>query len=455
MHFKGQLLAATISALLLSACGGTEHTIVKLDPPSQETGEDDHDHHDDHDDHHDEGVTDVNGRLLVTSAQSNVVNLYSTADKSLLDAIGTTSYPQYVYGSENHRYAILVQRDLGLVEFVDSGLYQEPHGDHFHAHEQAPTLTDFHLETVKPTHVTVAESGIAIFSDGDKDSAQSAGVAMFSEAHISGEKTEVAQLHYDTYMHGAAQARGEFLISTIRDPETESTLPSEIGLYHAHGDHFHQEQVFDITCPALHGSAQNEAVVAFGCGDGVALITQQGESFTATKLANPDFFAEGQRVGTLKGHHEVEQLLASARNDVLTIEPQSGHIEKLEWQATENYRLASFGFSHGGEHVVILDTAGKLSVFEAHDHDGEQHWEMAGEVQVSTEDLAGMPEDHGFQLTYSQTEQAVYVSDPIAKQIKKFDLEQAALVDTIELDYVPAKLVWLGIAEAEEHDHDH
>ena len=39
--------------------------------------------------------------------------------------------------------------------------------------------------------------------------------------------------------------------------------------------------------------------------------------------------------------------------------------------------------------------------------------------------------------------------DPIAQQIKKFDLEQAALVDTIELDYVPAKLVWLGIAAAE------
>ena len=74
-------------------------------------------------------------------------------------------------------------------------------------------------------------------------------------------------------MHGAAQARGEFLISTIRNPETESTLPSEIGLYHAHGDHFHQEQVFDITCPALHGSA-HEAVVAFGCGDGVALIAR-------------------------------------------------------------------------------------------------------------------------------------------------------------------------------------
>ena len=56
------------------------------------------------------------------------------------------------------------------------------------------------------------------------------------------------------------------------------------------------------------------------------------------QLSANEFFAEGQRVGTLKGHHEVEQLLASARNDVLTIEPQSGHIESARWQATENYR---------------------------------------------------------------------------------------------------------------------
>ncbi|TMO90883.1 hypothetical protein CWC11_22610, partial [Pseudoalteromonas sp. S3178] len=75
------------------------------------------------------------------------------------------------------------------------------------------------LESVKPTHVTVGESGIAVFSDGDKDSQQNASAAMFSEAHISGEQGEVAALHYDTYMHGAAQARGEFLISTIRDPQ--------------------------------------------------------------------------------------------------------------------------------------------------------------------------------------------------------------------------------------------
>ncbi|CAM4412067.1 YncE family protein [Pseudoalteromonas maricaloris] len=450
MVLKGKLLAVAISAILLSACGGTEHTIVKVDPPTQDNGND-NDGHDDHD--HGDAITDANGRLIVTSADSNVVNVYSTADKSLIDSIGVTHYPKYVYSSENHRFAVLVQRDQGLVEFIDGGLYEEEHGDHHHIHEEAPALASFHLESVKPTHVTVGESGIAVFSDGDKDSQQNAGAAMFTEAHISGEQSEVAALHYDTYMHGAAQARGEFLISTIRDPQTETSLPSQIGLYHAHGDHFHQEQVFNVSCPALHGSAQNEEAVAFGCGDGVALITQQGESFSAVKLANPDYFADGQRIGTLKGHHDAEQFIASAGNDVLMVDPEHGHIEKLEWQVSDNYRIASFGFSFAGEHVVVMDTAGKLSIFAGHDHDGEHHFEAAGEVQVSDADLTTMPEGHGFQITFSHSEQAVYVSDPIAKQIKKFDLEEAKLVDTFELDYVPEKLVWLGIAAEESHDH--
>ncbi|RXF00334.1 hypothetical protein [Pseudoalteromonas sp. PS5] len=450
MVLKGKLLAVAISALVLSACGGTEHTIVKAESSTH----DDSSHNDDHDADHHTSITDTLGRILVTSAESNVVNLYSAADKSLIDAIGATSYPQYIYPSENHRFAILVQRDEGRVEFVDGGLYQEAHGDHYHAYQHVPALVDFQLSSVKPTHVTVGESGIAVFSDGDEETAQNAGVTMFSEHHISGEQSEAATLHYNTYMHGAAQARGEYLVSTIRAPESETSLPSQIGLYHAHGDHFHQAQVFDLNCPALHGSAQNEDVVAFACADGVALISQQGSSFNATKVTNPDFFAQGQRIFAIKGHHEVNQFIAAAGNDLVLLAPATGHIEKLEWQASEQYRIASYGFSFGGEHLVAMDTAGKLSVFTAHEHDNEQHWEISGVTQVSDADLTAMPTGHKFQMTFSQAEQAVYVSDPITQQIKKYDLASATLQDTIELDYVPEKLVWLGIAEEASHDHE-
>ncbi|AZZ99762.1 hypothetical protein [Pseudoalteromonas sp. R3] len=466
MIFRAKVLAAAVSAILLSACGGTDHQVSKTQQAvssdesvtegENKAGEETHDH--------DEEIKDVAGRLLVTSSESNVVNIYSAAEQSLIGSVGLTYAPQYAYGSENHRYAILVQREQGIVEFVDSGLYKEAHGDHFHNHEDAPGNVSLQLTSTKPTHVTVNEGGIAVFSDGDADTQKTASVAMFGEAQISGERSQVVKLNYSTHMHGAAQARGEYLISTLRDSESDSTLPSQIALYHAHDDHFDQDKVFDVTCPALHGSAQNDTTIAFGCGDGVAIITQQGESFSAAKVANPGSFTEGMRVGALKGHHAQEQFIASASNQLFMVHPEDGELEALEWQVTDNHRLSYFGFSHDGEHIVTLDSAGKLSILSGHEHEaeqssehqGEHHWEVAHEVVVTAADLKDMPKDHSFSLALSYAEEAVFVTDPIAKQIKKYDLETGELVQTIELDVIPNKLVWLGIAKSEEgHNHDH
>ncbi|MCG7537003.1 hypothetical protein [Pseudoalteromonas sp. OOF1S-7] len=462
MIFRAKVLAAAVSAILLSACGGTDHTVERTAQPvvadeakaeeakaTESEKEADHDEHD-----HDEGVTDVAGRLVVSSADSHVLHVYSTADQSLIDSIGLTYAPDYLYGSENHRYAISVQRTNGMVEFLDGGLYQEAHDDHFHAHQDAPAAVSFYLESVKPTHVTVSEGGIAVFSDGDVKSQHSASVVMFNESHISGANKEVPVWEYSTYMHGAAQARGEYLISTLRDSSSESLLPAQVGLFHAHGDHFHADKVFDVSCPGLHGSAQNEETIVFGCADGVALITQEGQAFSASKIANPERFAEGQRVGSLKGHRHSDQYIASAGGQLFMLDSHDAEFEALEWQVTNDHSINYYGFSASGEHIVVMDSAGKLSVFAAHDHDGEHHWEAEHEVMVSDSALA---DGQSFSLALSQAEEAVFVSDPANKLIKKFDLEAGAWSQTFELDIVPGNLVWLGIAKSDaahdEHEH--
>ncbi|KAF7788508.1 hypothetical protein PRUB_a3199 [Pseudoalteromonas rubra] len=457
MIFRAKVLAAAVSAVLLSACGGTEHNVTRTAQPAiaeeakatESEKEADHDEHD-----HDEGVTDVAGRLVVSSANSNVLHVYSTSDQALIESIGLTHIPDYLYGSEGHRYAISVQRADGMVEFLDGGLYQEAHDDHFHAHQDAPAAVSFHLESVKPTHVTVNEGGIVVFSDGDEASQQSASVAVFNESHISGQNTEVAVLEYSTHMHGAAQARGEYLISTLRDSSSESILPSQIGLFHAHGDHFDSEKVFDVSCPGLHGSAQNEETIVFGCADGVALITQGGQAFSATKIANPESFAEGQHVGALKGHHHSDQYIAKAGAQLFMLDTHEAEFEALEWQVTNDHSISHYGFSASGEHIIVMDSAGKLNVFAAHGHDGEHHWEAEHEVMVSESALVT---GQSFSLALSQAEEAVFVSDSANKLIKKFDLEAGEWSQTFELDIVPSKLVWLGIAKSEaahdEHEH--
>ena len=112
---------------------------------------------------------------------------------------------------KNKRYAVLVQADEGEVQFVDGGIWQEDHGDHLHPYQEAPALMEYHLDGVKPAHVTVGENNVAVFFDGNKDTGDNAEVAVFNEQLIAENGTE-AHLEYSTYMHGAAQPRGEFFI---------------------------------------------------------------------------------------------------------------------------------------------------------------------------------------------------------------------------------------------------
>ena len=42
--------------------------------------------------------------------------------------------------------------------------------------------------------------------------------------------TAGTRLQYTTHMHGAAQGRGDYLISTVRDPATTSTLPDRVAV---------------------------------------------------------------------------------------------------------------------------------------------------------------------------------------------------------------------------------
>jgi hypothetical protein len=67
-----------------------------------------------------------------------------------------------------------------------------------------------------------------------------------------------------------------------------------------------------------------------------------------------------------------------------------------------------------------------------------------------------MPEGASISMSMSQNHAYVYVSDPIAQHIVKVNLETLAMTEEIELNYVPASITWLGIAETEHGDgHSH
>lgn len=453
--FKLNLIATTISALLLTGCGDAETNIVEKDPIVD--GEDDHDHGG-----HDDGYTiESMGRLAVLSAESSDATLFDLDDGELLDTFSLTYSTNSLTYSADYRYAVISSRSEDYVGFIDSGLWREDHTEHLHDYKQAPVMSGFELSSSRPTHIVKHDGQTAVFFDGDADSGVSASVQVISDTDISTEISEIPALSYDINMHGVAEPKGDYLVASVRRDDTESTsaakiLPDQVGVYHLHDGEYEQEKVFDVTCPDLHGAAQNSEYTVFGCSDGILTVHQHDGEYEAEKTANIDALGS-VRIGTIYGHEESDSFIgvASAHGGgnaiLVSINPEK-EMELLEWQPQEGASPVSYTFSYEGEHFVILDSAGYLNILAAHNHDGEINWELEQRFDITEEDVSTMPDSMSFSMTMAQNGHYVYVSDPLAKHILQVNLETMSIEGDIEINFVADSLVWLGIAE-EEHDH--
>ncbi|WP_337879753.1 5-methyltetrahydrofolate--homocysteine methyltransferase [Rheinheimera sp.] len=437
---KPQLLAVLMSAALLAACGDSTTHIVEKEPIPVE---DDHDHDEE------SGV----GRLAISDKDSPVLRVYGLEDKELVEQFDLLASPEYLYASPTFRYALAVHRTSDKVQFIDGGVYAEDHGDHQHGYEEEPSLLSFQLSGVRPTHVQTNSSQVAIFNDGLAASNLPASAVVLTDEQIGKAATDYPVLQLSTYQHGAAQARGDYLLATLRDAGATGTLPDKVGLFHAHGDHYHDEEVFADSCPSLHGSAQTEDWIAFGCSDGVLLIEQDGDSFSSKKLANTADFTGTMRIGTLEAHPAVEHFVGIAGTSLFAVDAEHEHLDKIDWAVTTGATIAGYGFSASGEHFVLLDSAGYLSILHYNGHEAEPAFSLASKIQVAT-NLSAIPTGSALQLSLSAGAEQAFVLNPASKTLQTVELESAQISTTLELDYTPHKLVWLGVAgETEEHSH--
>lgn len=427
-------------AALLSGCGGSDTKIVEREPVPIE---DDHDHDD-----HDEEVS--LGRLLISTKDHAKVSVIDINEKTLMHEVAVSEAPSALYASPNNRYGFIVQRTADRVDVLDGGLWQEDHGDHLHDYEQAPKQMLFSTNKARPTHFTRTDKQSVIFFDGNGETATPASVGVFTETDIAN-NTAGTVLEYTTHMHGAAQGRGDYLISTIRDAATTSTLPDRVAVYHAHNGFFTDENILSETCPGLHGSAQNETQITFGCTDGVLVITQTGNTFAAKKINNPASFTGTTRIGTVLGDKAVDEFVGIAAGQFFAINTSANNITAINWADTSGTpapTAIAYGFADEGEFFVILDNQGELTILNSDD------WSLKARVQAITSNITALPTGSKFELALTPGHVA-YVSDPIANQIKQINLDEARVSDTIQLDFIPNKMTWLGIAEPTTGQHSH
>lgn len=432
------LLFAFAIPAVLTGCGGGDTKIVERDPIPIE---DDHDH-DDEPTHQ--------GRLLVAIKDQPKVGIWDITGATLLEEYTLTEPASALYASPSYRYGFVIQRLANRVNVIDSGLSQEDHGDHKDDIIEAPRWLAFGTDKTRPTHFTLTETQSVIFYDGNGDTTTPAQVGVYTEDNIKN-NTAGNSLEYTTHMHGAAQARGDYLLSTIRDPLTAtSTLPDKVGLYKASNGIYAEQQVFSETCPGLHGSAQNKTQIAFGCTDGVLVITQTGDSFSAKKIANPTSFTGATRVGTVLGDEHRTEFVGIAAGQFFAINTSAGTITPINWVDTSSTTIPTalaYGFADDGELFVILDNQGKINLLNTN------NWSISTRIQAITSNITALPAGSRFELALTPGHK-IYVSDPIANQIKQIDLETAKVSGSLQLTGTPAKIAWIGIAEpAGNHHH--
>lgn len=423
------MLVIACATTVLVGCGDSETTIVELEPTPVDDGAN-------------HPVAELGkGRLAIAAVDEAVVHIFDLEDNSLIDSLTLTNPAEYLYASPENRYAVAVQRSFDTVEFIDGGVWQELHGDHYDQHADGPGLINFSLHDVKPTHYVPRGDKAAVFFDGNKETGANASLGLLSDESV-GEEKLIAQHHFDTYMHGTAEIRGEFVLTTLRDNESESSLPEQVALLEVHDDHFHQEQIFETTCPALHGSFQTEKYIAFACGDGVLAIEQQGSVFNPQKIVNPVDMPEGVRIGSLKGSSESNVMIGASRAGFFLVDLAGQTITPFSWQQEESLVSVTYGFDGHNEHMLILDNKGHLNMFAA-----ENNWALDKRIAV----FDALAEDAKPTIIASKAHEFIYIINE--QEVTTIDLHEGTVVGHFDLNFVPGKAAWLGIAGEEAHEH--
>ena len=422
-------LASAILVSLLSACGSEKHTVIDntpvIDTPSTP----------------EEPITLPAGRLAFSSPDSNMVNIFDLSHNEIIDSFALTHPASALYASPNGRYAVAIQRNESLVEFIDGGIYLEEHGDHHDLHEDAPAANSFELLDVKPTHYVPVGEHALVFFDGDKDASADAGFAIISDESIN-ETRVIAEHHYETYQHGTGQIRDNFVLATIRDVNSESSVPETIGLFELHNDHFHQEQTFEHLCPALHGSFQTEDYIAFACSDGVVKIKQDGELFTSNKIANPSSMPEGVRIGKFIGSEENNTIIGLSRGGVFTVNLETDEIAPFAWQFEGVSNYLAYSVSGDNEAVLVLDDAGFINVFDQH-----EQWQLTTRFQ----DIDQLDEEKSAKLIANKAHDISYLV--YGNTVYQINFENQSINELITVEQGIANLTWLGAFEEEAHEH--
>jgi hypothetical protein len=227
-------------------------------------------------------------RLAVSDARSATIRIIDLDDGRLLSTFSLSS-PARLHTGPSRRYVYAVQSEADEVAAIDIGIALESHGDHADLKVSAPRLLSHRLRGSRPSHLTHNDARIAVFFDGDGTT------QIFSEQDfVDGRTARIRRIETGAKHHGVAIPIGRRLAVTV--PPTGDGLPDAIEL---RSDDTPERP--RVACPSLHGEAVTGRFVAFGCGDGVAILESVRNAVAARSVAYPASLPPGRMIRRMTG----------------------------------------------------------------------------------------------------------------------------------------------------------
>lgn len=390
----------------------------------------------------------LNARVLVSDPDNFDIHVVDLINDSVTK-VKTLTTNSSLYASNDKRFAVVIATDADEVFLFDSGLYVEDHGDHAHEYAKKPELLSVPLGGLNPVHVGVEAGWMTIFND------KSGTVSLVNESELAVAPDSYSPGILDVgIQHGAAvPLYGDIFAVTTANPSYVSTgvgNPLPIGAHIRDQNNNILYSDADSLCPNLHGEASNGNVACFGCGDGVLILSTNGD-YTHFHIPNPSEMPEGFRIGSVWGNENMPFFYGRAVDSgesagIWKISPQDSLLTQVI--PANGPRDIALSLSKDGDEMAVLFEDGSISIYDTE----------SGQVMVTAGSIIKPVNDHSDHGKYHPDIQLsfgyLFVSDPGNSQVKIFNSEDLIAVKSVSVPGKPTKLAAMGYA-TDDHTHNH